>query len=62
MLLRSFLPITKHIFADDLNERLPGVLALMRDLARSRTGLQYVETLLRYVAAAAPQVEEDALR
>ncbi|MEW6220673.1 MAG: Rpn family recombination-promoting nuclease/putative transposase [Thermodesulfobacteriota bacterium] len=54
--------ITKHIFAGDLGDRLPGVLALMRDLARSQTGLQYVETLLRYVAAAAPQVEEEAFR
>ncbi|MEW6221644.1 MAG: Rpn family recombination-promoting nuclease/putative transposase [Thermodesulfobacteriota bacterium] len=62
VLLRSFILITKHIFADDLGERLPEVFTLLRDLARSRTGLQYVETLLRYVAAAAPQVEEEAFR
>ncbi|MEW6221662.1 MAG: Rpn family recombination-promoting nuclease/putative transposase [Thermodesulfobacteriota bacterium] len=60
VLLRSFLLVTKHIFAEDLGERLPDILILLRDLARSKTGLQYVETLLRYVAAGAPQVEEEA--
>ncbi|MEW6219462.1 MAG: Rpn family recombination-promoting nuclease/putative transposase [Thermodesulfobacteriota bacterium] len=62
VLLRSFLLVTKHIFAEDLGERLPDILVLLRDLARSKTGLQYVETLLRYVAAGAPQVEEKAFQ
>jgi hypothetical protein len=36
-----------------LRERLPGILGLLRDLAQNSMGLDYVRTLLRYLAQAA---------
>ena len=36
-----------------MSERLPEILRLLRDLAQSSKGLDYVRTLLRYLAQAA---------
>jgi len=40
----------KYIFRDDLRERLPEILGLLRELEQSSSGLDYVITLLRYLA------------
>ncbi|MBL7065759.1 MAG: Rpn family recombination-promoting nuclease/putative transposase [Anaerolineae bacterium] len=53
-LLRVALLILKHIFDGELRTRLPDILSLMDELAQARSGLEYLEIVLRYVTAAAP--------
>lgn len=54
VLLRVALLILKHIFDGEMRTRLPDILSLMDELAQARSGLEYLEIVLRYVAAAAP--------
>jgi predicted transposase/invertase (TIGR01784 family) len=53
VMLHTALLTLKYIFRDELRERLPEILGLLRDLAQSSMGLDYVRTLLRYLAQAA---------
>jgi len=39
----------KYVFDPDFRNRLPYIFSLMRDLSHPKTGLQYLETLLRYL-------------
>lgn len=50
VILQTALLTLKYIFRDDLRERLPEILGLLRDLEQSSSGLDYVITLLRYLA------------
>ena len=59
--LKAAFLLMKHIFSKDLADRLPGILKLLRDLLNKRSGLQYLETLLRYVASGSDQIREDEL-
>jgi len=52
--LRVALLILKYIFREDIRERLPGILKFLRDLSEKRTGMEYIETILRYIVNAAP--------
>jgi hypothetical protein len=54
--LQVALLVVKHIFRDDLPDRLPGILSVARELAQKRTGLEFLETLLRYVTLATDRV------
>ena len=40
----------KYVFRDDLRERLPGILELLRALEQSSSGLDFIRALLRYLA------------
>jgi predicted transposase YdaD len=53
VVLQTALLILKYIFRDDLRERLPGILGLLRALNQNSSGLDYVVTLLRYLAQGA---------
>lgn len=53
VMLHTALLTLKYIFRNELRERLPEILGLLRDLAQSSMGLDYVRTLLRYLAQAA---------
>ena len=44
--LKAAFLLMKHIFAEDLGDRLPGILELLRGLLNKRSGLEYLETLL----------------
>jgi len=59
--LRVALLILKHIFDRELGERLPGILTLLQGLANTRSGLEHLATVLRYVSSAASQVSEKEL-
>ncbi len=50
VMLQTALLTLKYIFRDDLRERLPEIFGLLRDLEQSSSGLDYVITLLRYLA------------
>ena len=53
VMLQTALLTLKSIFRNELRERLPEILGLLRDLVQSSMGLDYVRTLLRYLAQAA---------
>jgi hypothetical protein len=59
--LQVGLLMMKHIFRGDLPQRLPGILSLARELAWQRTGLEFLQTLLRYVTAASERVTQEVL-
>ncbi|MCP4405650.1 MAG: Rpn family recombination-promoting nuclease/putative transposase [bacterium] len=53
--LQVALLLFRHIFREDLRERLPGILTLLRDLAQQQAGREFLETVIRYVLSAAPK-------
>jgi len=53
-ILRVALLLMKYIFRQELSERIPGILGLLRELSEKRTGLEYVEAVLRYIVNGAP--------
>lgn len=62
VVLRVTLLLFKYIFREELRERLPFILGLLADLLTQRSGLDYLETVLRYVAGATDRVNRDDLR
>lgn len=60
--LRATLLVIKYIMHEDFRPHLAEALSLLRDLARQRTGLEYLETLLRYVSVSASRITPDELR
>ncbi len=62
VMVRTGLLFLRHIFDGDLAQRLPEYFRLLTALGDQRTGLQYLETLLRYVASAADRIGPEDLR
>ena len=54
VVLRVALLILKYIFREDLRENFPEMLSLLRNLSEKRTGIEYIETILKYIINAAP--------
>lgn len=54
--------LLKYVFREELSERLTGILTLLRELGTKRSGLEYIETLLRYMATGATTISEHDLR
>ena len=52
----------KYVFRDELVARLPEILALAGQLLEQDTGLQYLETLLRYLCAGTDRLDAEELR
>ena len=48
---RVVLMMLKYVFDPDFEHKVPGILKLLDDLMHQETGLQYLETLLRYLIA-----------
>jgi predicted transposase/invertase (TIGR01784 family) len=55
VMLRAALLALKYIYRKDLREHLPKILGLLRDLFEKQTGIEFIETLLRYLLMAAPK-------
>ena len=49
----------KHIFSEDLGERLPEILKLLSNLVEKRSGLEYLETILRYAASGSDKIRRE---
>ena len=61
--LAMVLQVLKFIRSDELNERLPEILALFHELhGRREQKLAFLEIILRYLAAAAGQLDERTVR
>ena len=54
VVLRVALLILKYIFREDLRENFPEMLSFLRNLSEKRTGIEYIETILKYIINAAP--------
>ena len=52
----------KHIYDTDWETALVQLMALLQALAQAESGLAFVETVLRYVSAAAGSLERDELK
>jgi len=62
VLARLFLLLLKHVHAPDFVERMPRIFELWKNLDRSRTGIGYLEAMLRYVVRVADDVPPGAIR
>jgi len=49
ILSRAGLLLLKHVFTPGYEKKLPEILSLLRTLLEKQTGLQYIETILRYI-------------
>jgi hypothetical protein len=61
VMLKVAMLVMKHIFRDDLAERLPGILGLLRGLAHKRSGLEFLETIMVYLSHGTDRLSEDKL-
>jgi predicted transposase YdaD len=59
--LKAAFILLRHIFLEDLRERLPEIIKLLESLVDKRSGLEYLETVLRYVASGSDQIKEEDL-
>ncbi|MEE4355888.1 MAG: Rpn family recombination-promoting nuclease/putative transposase, partial [Desulfococcaceae bacterium] len=50
LMLRIGLLVMKYIFREDLTDRLPEVLSLFQELMNQTTGVEYLKTVLTYLA------------
>lgn len=57
--LRVAFILLRHIFSEDLRERLPEIIKLLESLVDKQSGLEYLETVLRYVASGSDQIKEE---
>ncbi len=46
---RVVMLIFKHIFDHDFSDKLPDIFSLLKDLSEKETGLQYFESLIKYI-------------
>ena len=59
VVLRATLLIMKYIFRPDIGEHLEKIFGLLSDLTLKQTGLEYLETLLRYLVNATESIKKD---
>ncbi len=55
IILRTALLTFKYIFDEKLRDRLPKIFGLLRELAKNRTGMEYIEAVIKYILNAAPE-------
>ena len=53
--------LLKHIFLEDLPDRLPDIFRLLKKLAEKRSGLEYLETILKYVVSGSDHIRENEI-
>nr|WP_319491474.1 Rpn family recombination-promoting nuclease/putative transposase [uncultured Desulfobacter sp.] len=49
IMARVTMLLLKHIFESDVADKLPGIFMLLKELSEQETGLQYFESLIKYV-------------
>jgi transposase len=54
---RVMLLLFKYVFKPELQHKLPEIFSLLRTLMEKETGLQYLETVIRYLASVLDEEE-----
>ncbi len=62
VMARVVMLLFKHIYDQDLLEKLPEILSLMQELMKKNTGLQWLETVFRYLSNAVDEVSTATLK
>lgn len=62
VMARVVMLLFKYVFDPDLMEKLPGIISLMRELMERDTGLQYLETVLRYLFSTVDGVSTEKIK
>ena len=62
VMARVMLLLLKHISDPDIVDKLPDILALMKELMEKETGLQYFETVLRYLFSTIDNVSAEKIK
>ncbi|GAB6161189.1 Rpn family recombination-promoting nuclease/putative transposase [Desulfothermus naphthae] len=58
VILKATLMALKYLTTPEPGKHLKGIFSLFKELGESNTPLQYLETLLRYIASASDKIEE----
>jgi hypothetical protein len=59
--LKAGMLLMKYIFSDRLAERLPGILGHLRDIAATRTGLEFLQTAVVYLTRGTDKINKEEL-
>lgn len=59
VMLKAAMLLLKHIFSEDLKNRFPEILKLLSNLVEKQSGLEYLETILRYVVSGSDKIKEE---
>jgi len=59
VVLKATLLTMKYVFRPDLGKQLQKIFSLFKDLTLKETGLEYLETLLRYLVNATDAIKKD---
>jgi len=61
VMLRVSLLVFKYVFRKELGEKLGAILALLGDLAEKKSGIEYLEVLIRYLAEGTAALSKEQL-
>jgi predicted transposase/invertase (TIGR01784 family) len=61
IILRVGMLLLKYIFRDELREKMSGIFELLSRLEEKESGLEYLETILRYLAGGTEKIAEEQL-
>ncbi len=59
---KGILLLLKHIFDPDIIDKLPKIFSFFKELQNQNTGLQYLETLLRYLFSTIDDITIDKIK
>ncbi|GAB6163570.1 Rpn family recombination-promoting nuclease/putative transposase [Desulfothermus naphthae] len=62
VILKATLMALKYLTTPEPGKHLKGIFSLFKELSESNTPLQYLETLLRYIASASDKIEEKDIK
>ena len=62
VLLQVGLLVLKYVYRDELAGKLPEIFKLLGTLTQQKTGLEYLESLLRYLASASAKLSDQDLQ
>ena len=59
---RVGLLLLKHVFTPGYEEKIPDILSLLKTLLEKRTGLEYIETVIRYILSTTEEMSVEELK
>ena len=62
VMTRVGLLLLKAVFSSDYREKIPGILSLLKELIEKKTGMAYIETVLRYIFHTVEGMSVDELK